>query len=95
MGNHSAGAAAVATAMALLIQRDITKISAIAILDIACEPHRGRDIEFDDATMTGEAFGDLMVEAFDPGVTHQNWGEGEDLWFKKVYRPFKDRYGFC
>lgn len=70
MGNHSAGRAMVQVAEALAAQREKTGQSALDILDIACSPYMGCDAEFDDSTIPGEPFANLITEAFLPeGMT--------------------------
>ena len=103
MGNHTAGAAVVATATALIDVREKTGQTAIEILDIACEPYRKRtdqrfgcDIEFDDACYPGHPFGDLLGEAFDPdGAYDPNADADGEGWYRTVIEPFRERYGFC
>ena len=87
MGNHEAGRAMVATAVALSQHSDLEPLE---ILDIACEPWRGCDAEFDDAAWPGTPFGDLLGRAF-PGPDMSDDSDG-DLWYAHVYRPFRDRY---
>ena len=101
MGNHAAGAAVVATALALLDQRDRTGQSALEILDVACAPCAKRpdqpfgcDIEFDGADWPWERFGDLLAEAFAPDAD-QRLAADEALWWHRVQAPFRKRYGFC
>ena len=101
MGNHAAGAAVVATALALLDQRDKTGQTALEILDIACAPYAkqpeqrfGCDIEFDGSDWPGARFGDLLVEAFAPDAD-QDLSRPSSGWWHLVKAPFNERYGFC
>ena len=79
MGNHDAGRAMVQTATALWDQREKTGQTALEILDIACEPYRGCDAEFDDEARPGEVFGNILTEAFRPGFVEPPGSDGEEL----------------
>ena len=95
MGNHDAGRAMVATATALA---EHSELEPLAILDIACEPYRGPDAEFDDEMEPEYPFGQLLIRAFDPDGGHGAAlvdDVAEEAWYEKVYEPFKERYGFC
>ena len=93
MGNHDAGRAMVATATALA---EHSELEPLAILDIACEPYRGADAEFDDEIEPEYPFGQLLIRAFDPdGVYEDDDDEHWEAWYEKVYDPFQERYEFC
>ena len=83
MGNHQAGRAMVQTAVALV---ENTQMEPLAILDIACNPWRGCDAEFDDAAWPGTPFGDLLVRAFPEAKDDFDEGDG-------AYWAFSERYG--
>ena len=87
MGNHEAGRAMVATAVALSEHSDLEPLE---ILDIACEPWRGCDAEFGDAARPSTPFAELLSRAF-PGVDTSDDPDGE-LWYEHVYSPFSERY---
>ena len=101
MGNHQAGAAMVQTAMALYDQRDKTGQSAMEILDIACEPWKNRDAEFDEEDLPHKSFGKLLIEAFAegkefrPGYVYDPEGDDADFfdwWSDNVLSRFSQRY---
>ena len=92
----------VRTATALAAQREKTGQTALEILDIACEPYRGADAEFDDDLVPDTEFGKLVTEAFDPEGkfaqrAEENPDAEEDWWDddEGPYRKFKDRYSLC
>ena len=105
MGNHHVGRAMVATATALA---EHSGLEPLAILDIACEPYRGADAEFDDEIEPWCPFGQLLIRAFDPNGGYKTVtldkpyrresfvdDATEEAWYEKVYEPFRERYGFC
>ena len=96
MGNHDAGRAMVQTATALAEQREKTGQTALEILDIACNPYKGCDAEFDDDQNPEAAFGKLMIEAFAPDGKYDpaNDDDGE-IWWDVVAEPFRKRYELC
>lgn len=103
MGNHQAGRAMVQTALALSDQRYKTGQTAIEILDIACEPWRNCDAEFDEEYFPDRPFGKLLQEAFADG---KEYSEGYvfdttvddegfwDWWSDNVLDRFRQRYNF-
>jgi len=96
MGNHHAGRSMVLTTLALVAQREKTGQTPLEILDIACEPYRGCDAEFDDDLWYSTPFGKLVQEAFDPGLIYNpDADEDGDWWYENVSRKFSDRYGLC
>lgn len=96
MGNHDAGRAMAQTATALADQREKTGQSPLEILDIACEPYRGCDAEFDDARWYDEPFGRLLLEAFQPGVDYDpSTDEDGEWWYENIERKHSKRYGLC
>ena len=101
MGNHDAGRAMVNTALALLdASQDMEPMK---ILDVACEPWRGADAEFDDEMFWDRPFGQLIQKAFEPPgfdfdptrVTPEGFRVDEDMWFDQIYEPFRKRYNLC
>ena len=97
MGNHTVGRAMVNTANALKKARP--DMPALEILDMACNPYRNTDAEFDDACHPDEEFGKILKEAFAPGVdflskepdADGHWAQ-EDEWEDQVADPFRARY---
>lgn len=102
MGNHAVGRAMVQTALAL--SEANTDLKPLEILDIACNPHRYTDAEFDDACWIGHPFGKLLLAAFCPGTNfeskadekgHITTEEDNEWWDDNVLEPFSKRYDLC
>lgn len=104
MGNHDAGRAMVHCATALA-EAGVDK-TPLQILDIACEPYRGCDAEFDDEKRADTPFGDLLTKAFgqdlppgtietilDPAADQETFEAADELWYETVARAFSKRYG--
>lgn len=97
MGNHTVGRAMGAAARGFWAgngDAPVTKEKALAVLDAAGECFRGADAEFDDECQPEEPLGRLMAVAFGPwdGTVADDDGE---RWYETIYRPFRERYGFC
>ena len=90
MGNHAAGRAMVQVATEL---RSKTALSPLEVLDIACEPFRNTDAEFDGACEPDTPFGRLLFAAFQPGVRYDpKTDEDGEWWWENVREPFRKRY---
>lgn len=103
MGNHAIGRAFVACAV-MADKRRREGETALEILDEAADATevRGMDAEFDDATMLGEPFCDLIIEAFgDPGdfkASYEDDDESEaayERFYDGPYQAFRKRYQLC
>ena len=97
MGNHAAGRQMVAVAVALWEVHDKTGMTALQILDKACEPLMKTDADFDDAVDPTEPFGQILIAAFAPDYQGDPYAEGDenwDRWENQVYEPFRKRYNF-
>lgn len=94
MGNHSAGRAVVQTIESML-KRRLPSDTALGMLDEACEPHRGCDIEWDDDCNQETPLGKLITEAF--GKPEAVYVEDDDNseWYDGPYSLFNARYDFC
>ena len=88
----------VRTAEVLIGVRDKTGHTALEILDIACEPYRDCDAEFDGETSIDCPFGKLILEGFNADGALPIAGDDDadaNERYDKVYSQFSDRYGFC
>ena len=94
MGNSQAAIAMERTALALAAQADKTGMTALEILDVACEPYRGCDADFDERQYADHAFGQLLGKAFLEGDYDPEADEDGEWWYENVIRRFSQRYGF-
>lgn len=103
MGNHTIGHAFAACAV-MANKRRREGETALDILDEAADATevRGMDAEFDDATMFGEPFCDLIIEAFgDPAefkASYDDDAESEAAYgrfYDGPYEAFRRRYQLC
>ena len=95
MGNHAAGHAMVS--VALNLDAENTGMTPLKILDIACEPYRGCDANFDgSAREYDQPFGQLLKRAFLPDAEYDpDEDEDGDWWWDHVIEPFRKRYELC
>lgn len=71
-----------------------TDLPALEILDIACEPYRGCDADFDGSYYHDEPFGQLLQRAFQPKADYDPTADEDgDWWWEHVVEPFKKRFG--
>ena len=95
MGNHEAGRTMVATATALWNVREQTNQSPQDILDIVCSPWSNCDAEFDDEINPDRPFGQIIKAAFAPNLDYDpDQDEDGELWYDKVWTPFRTTYQF-
>ena len=102
MGDHAAGRAIVQTAETLAAS-DKINLTALEILDLACEPYKKRsadrfgwDAEFDDATDPQRPFGKLLQKAFDSEGKYDPEADPDgEIWSEQIEAKFRARYGFC
>ena len=97
MGNHAAGNAFANIAKALASRRKEGE-TALEILDEAFERSgigHGCDAEFEDATMPGDVFYDLINEAFNDGQCYNDPDDAFEAWYDDVYAKFRERYKLC
>lgn len=102
MGNYAVGSAFVACAE-IAAERRRPGETALEILDMAADKSgvRGMDAEFDDATMFGEPFCDLIIEAFgnhadfNPPYDDDEFEDAYERFYDGPYSAFRKRYDLC
>ena len=99
VSNRDVGRYVVRVANSPIEQHQRGYFTAEYLLDVDCEPFRGRDVFFDgkdrEAIKPGNPVGNLLIEVFDKGTNHEiSSDEGDQRWFNLVYEPFKHRYAF-
>jgi hypothetical protein len=95
MGNYAAGQQIVAVALALWEVREKTGMTALQILDKACEPFARVDVSFNDEVDPPEPFGQILIAAFAPDYHEDPNAEGDENWERwstQIYEPFWKRY---
>lgn len=102
MGNHDVGKAFAATFESIDV-KSISREEILKHLDSVGDKFRGTDAEFDDYTDSSHPLGQALIKVFAPDdfptepsaeATQEECDDWDNLWWEKVYEPFKKRYGF-